>query len=312
MMNQFFNSKHVLAGTLLAAALLTTSNHTFASTSRSSNADVGVSNDFLSGQNTSFAVLDFDSSSTGDFVSSSFSGSYTGFDNDGFERTMNFTGSSSAASEFGGRLRTRAQASVTNSFYNPDSNDPYFDYENGIINDGEIEGVPTDFIVNGEASFTDTLQYGGTATGYTSRYLLNLSGTITGDGGAFVFVEFSHGTSGQSQSFFFSENGSYNIPIATETFVGGPNQTFSIRMLSSFQESTEFFFDGDSFSGTSAFGNTLELVGVEVRDEVTGELLDSSQVVGTSGASYSVQVVPEPGSLALLGLGGLCALRRRR
>ncbi|MEO0514212.1 MAG: hypothetical protein AAF086_02815 [Planctomycetota bacterium] len=275
--------------------------------SQSASADIGVSNDFSTGPNDSFLVLDGDFSSTGSQVFAGGSYSFTGDNRDFSTQTMDFTGNASASSQFK-RLRTSVSASVDNVFYN-EENVPYLDYVNDEIND-EF-GVPTDFIVNAEAQFTDTLQYGGTATGYTSRYLLNLTGTITGTE-AFVFIEIDHGTSGVSQDILYFEPGTYNINIASDTFVGGPNQTFSIRLFTSFQASAFFAEDGDNLTGTADFGNTLELVGVEVRDQDTNQLLSADQVVGASGESYSVLLVPEPAAAVLVATGLALLAQRRR
>lgn len=277
----------------------------FAVTSRSSDANVGVSNDFGQG-NDAFIILDGDFDSNGAPVSASVQNrAFTGLNSEYNSQTMFYSGSASAYSNFG-RLGASASGSVTNNFYNSD-NVKYYDYDISEINP---DGVPNNFIVNGQASFTDTLQYGGTAIAYTSRYILNLTGSVSG-GEAFVYIAISHGSSGQSESFFYSATGNYNIPINSTAFVGGPNQTFSIRMLTSFQADASYYSDGSNFSGSAAFGNTLELVGVDVRDE-NGILLSATQITGESGTTYAITAVPEPTSLALLGLGGLCVLRRRR
>ena len=74
------------------------------------------------------------------------------------------------------------------------------------------------------------------------------------------------------------------------------------------------FNAGDTFqvAGTLTYANqTFATLGLTAG---TSTLWMQNQSVGVSGTDgdIRVNVVPEPGSLALMGLGGLCVLRRRR
>lgn len=221
----------------------------------------------------------------------------------GSEGDLSLSGTASAATSYQ-RLRAAVTGDVSGSFYNSEFDPRFFDQETGEVQ--EEFGKPDYFAVDAESQFTETLQYGGTATNYNSRYFLNLSGTVSGEG-AFVFVEVDHATSGQGFRFFSRETGDFNIPIVTEAFVGSANQQFSVRLLTSFQVQTDDG-GGGSFAGAAEFGSTLEFLGVEVREEESGRLLSASEITSDSGTVYAV--VPEPAT-ALLVLAGLPLLRRR-
>ncbi|MDP0490692.1 MAG: PEP-CTERM sorting domain-containing protein [Verrucomicrobiota bacterium JB023] len=165
------------------------------------------------------------------------------------------------------------------------------------------------FVTWGEASFSEVLSYGGEFTGYQSKYYLQFTGTLTGSD-AFTFIELTHGDRSQTWSFF--GEGTYNIPITSETFVHGSfEQTFSLRMFSSFQLYAGDYEDGSSISGTADFGNTLEVIGVDLRDD-TGALRTDITITGDSGSNYDVVAIPEPSGSLLLALGSLALLARRR
>ncbi|MEM9347993.1 MAG: PEP-CTERM sorting domain-containing protein [Planctomycetota bacterium] len=71
--------------------------------------------------------------------------------------------------------------------------------------------------------------------------------------------------------------------------------------------------EGDSLAGINSTNTQLISYTFEATDtELNFELLQTggSDSIWLSG--YSLQVVPEPGSLALIGLGGVMVLRRRR
>lgn len=66
-----------------------------------------------------------------------------------------------------------------------------------------------------------------------------------------------------------------------------------------------------SFAGVSAVG-TPDALGKELLVGWGPNLIASPDDIWFDQASASVEVIPEPGSLALIGLGGLALLRRRR
>ncbi len=220
----------------------------------------------------------------------------------GDEGDLSFFGTATAATSYQ-RLRAGVTGNVSGASYDSQRDTKYFDQDTREV---DFNGKPDYFGVDAESQFTETLQYGGLAVGYTSRYYLNLSGSVGGIG-AFVYVEVNHATSGRAFTYFGFETGDYDIPIETESFVGAANQQFTIRMLTSFQVDT---FDGGTadLSGNASFGSTLEFLGVEVREQDTGRLLAVNEISSDSGTTYAV--VPEPAT-ALLTLAGVPLLARR-
>lgn len=231
--------------------------------------------------------------------SASFSSNATfGSDDNGF-----FSVSGSAGAEsVNGILRASAQVNVTeNSVTSFDT--PYL-----VDDSSNPDGIPTNVDFDAFASFTDRLQFGGTATGYTSRYLIRVTGEITAPG-AFVAINVSNGD-GQTESYFYTNVGQINDVIATNsTPVAGDQQNFSITVQATASVSPEFDFEG--VSNAALFSNTLEIIGLEVRDEV-GVLVPTGFVTTSGGATPTITVVPEPTTAGLLvGLSVLAAFTRR-
>lgn len=212
---------------------------------------------------------------------------------------MTFSARVRASSTFR-NLRTYAEGTLENSFFVP-----YFPAE------GEPQGLENYFNAYGSASFTDTLSYGGTAIGYNSRYILNLSGSILGPD-AFNFVVLQHANQ-PVQTWLFSAEGDYDIQLVSNSFVHGTfPQEFTLTLFSFFQAYTGFLTDGETSTGYADFENTLTLAGVELRDE-NGVLQPNGSITSASGTAYDIIAIPEPSAslLALLGPALLFAKRRR-
>lgn len=215
------------------------------------------------------------------------------------------TGDASAQS-VAGILRASAQTTVTDNtvtdfsipFLTDDSDDP--------------AGIPTTAGFSAYAGFTDRLQYGGTATNYGSRFLFRLTGHIENPG-AFVVVTIQHAEQ-PAQSFFFTEVGSFNEVVATEAFVhGGGFQDLSVDIQVSADADPMFDLSGDTLAAD--FSNTLEIIGFELRDADTNQLLTDEVVTTFAGGTLPITAIPEPAAITLLTLGGLAfttrASRRR-
>lgn len=210
---------------------------------------------------------------------------------------------SASASSVAGILRASASVTVTDNTVS-DFSVPFL-----TENEENENGIPTFAGFSAFASFTDELQYGGTATNYTSRYLLRLTGSIS-DFGGFVVVTVTHG-GGSSQAYVFDQVGTFNELIATDAFIhGGSPQTFEVRIQATADANSEFDYEGRSFSAN--FSNTLEVLALELRDADSGELLTGETITTFGGATLPVTLVPEPGTAAIAGIGVLLLMNRRR
>jgi hypothetical protein len=230
--------------------------------------------------------------------------SSTGFTNHdlgpvGGSGTLFFSGAASASASSFDSLRAQASGGVSNAFY-----DPNYTFAG--------DGVPVAYVAQGTATIDQTLLWGGTATNYTSTYLMVLTGTISGNGRAAVTVTLQHANNAQ-ETWFYDTSGTYNIPIRSSAYVhGGSPQEFymSINTLYSFDMGfgeNSAVIPGANYSGSADFGNTLVFQGIDSRDNATGELLSQGAITSDSGGTINIISVPEPSSvaLALLALGGI-------
>lgn len=235
----------------------------------------------------------------GNFSASFSANPFYGSEDNGF-----FSVSGSAGTEsVNGILRASAQVTVDeNSVSN--FNAPYL-----VGDTSDPDGIPTRVDFDAFAGFTDRLQFNSTATGYTSRYLIRVTGQITAPG-AFVAIDINNGD-GQTETYFYTEVGQINDVIATNSVaVLGDQQEFSITVQATASVSPEFDLAGAS--NAALFSNTLEVIGLEVRDE-TGALAPTGFVTTGGGATPTITAVPEPTTAGLFAcLSVLAASIRRR
>ncbi len=209
---------------------------------------------------------------------------------------LDFSGFASASSA-PQWLRTHAQGTVINNFY-----DDLYDFDLNT-------GTPSYYVSWAEAKYSETLQYGGYANHYNSRYIMRFTGEITGLE-TLTLVEIQHGNE-PKQRWLFTTPGSYDQIIVSNAFVHGSSpQNITVRVMSSYQMDTGIYPDGATIQGEANFGNTLQVLGVDLRDS-NGNLLTGETITGESGSTYAVIEAPEPSSSALLGLACMGILFQR-
>lgn len=243
--------------------------------------------------------FDFGQSTTGAPVGLAASQDYFFDDGENFETTT-FSGQATASAQFG-RLRTSASGSITNGQV------PIESYEVG--------GYPEVFLVDSIAQSTETLQYGGTAVNYTSTYVFRLTG-FNGGEDSFGVLRVKQADDFEEQFLFF-DRGPINEIIRTSAFVHGATpQEVTITLNSQYQPLSDFFTPGDNYSGSADFGSTLELIGIDLRDD-NGVLLPQDTITSSSGVVIPIvdaATIPEPSSLLLVftGLVATTVASRRR
>jgi hypothetical protein len=152
------------------------------------------------------------------------------------------------------------------------------------------------------ASFTDTITItGGTGTGY-----FNSDFTIEGsmlNGGGFPAAGIS----------WTNSNGNISLTAGTHTLHGTllTPFTYGVPFTITAQLTTLVTFGnaGGFGEGLANFGNTAWMSGITVFNH------DFQQVSGftvTSESGTNYLTIPSAGPAALMGIGGLCAARRRR
>lgn len=278
------------------------------SSSLNSSVAIGVTNNGF----TNFAIETGGASadsSTGQFVQTSDFRSFDGLNRDGNSDQLTFSGLATAQATYG-QVRTSAQGTLTNSFYNSD-NPVYYNSDTGEINP---EGTPDRFISFGQGRFVDFLTYSSNSFTLTANvtvtFLYQIDGFLTGDAGFFsIFVQ---ADADSDLISFSSDGGSTQIHEiwSTKPFTIGSD--FSIQktatILSQFDNfSTEFYPDGATVPGSSDFSSTATLVGMSLFAE-NGDRISDFTVTSLSGTNYPI---PEPGTYVLLGLASvICFLKR--
>ncbi len=198
-------------------------------------------------------------------------------------------------------LRTSASGTITNTYY-----DENYDHGAGT-------GVPTAYFSQGNAQFSQTLQYGGTAHSYTSTYILRLTGSIAGNGRAAVSISLTH-ASQPAQTWIFREVGTFDLMIYSQAYIHGASpQEFKLSINTLYSFDMFRYPEGADASGGADFGSTLEVVGIDLRDEM-GNLQPQGTITSDSGQQFAIVAVPEPSSVALLvfGITGVAVASYRR
>lgn len=224
--------------------------------------------------------------------------------------TFNATGTATTTYQ---SLKAGTSSSLSNTYY-----DPNYTFEDGVQS-----GVPTNFDTYSQSQFYETLQYGGSAHDYTSTYRLRLTGSIERDDfadtdsegyyrGAQVTIRLKHGEN-PTEVWSFREEGNYAFDLFSQTFVHGASpQTFFLEVITNTAYRTQTLPDGSTVAGAANFGNTLQVVGVDLRDNVTGEFLANGSITNQVGESVPIVMVPEPGAAAIAASALVLARRRRR
>jgi hypothetical protein len=225
-------------------------------------------------------------------VSADWSYSFSGLDGSGNEQTMSFSGETVSQSNYG-QLHVYTAGSLQNSYYN--SSNPIW-YNNVTTNPN---GSPDNMASLGFAVFNDTLQFGGNLVdGYQAVYIFHVDGTNSGTG--YLADLAVNVTDDPSQSFFDFSPGYSSENWATTPFqVNGQNgQDIDIQFSDQVVFNTPYQTDGDNYSGTSDFSETLTLAGIELVD-ANGNPFSGWTVTSASGTQYR-QIESTPGPAAAL------------
>jgi hypothetical protein len=275
--------------------------------SRSANAIVGVTNDGF--------IYSLDRMDTAGSPASAFADhSFTGLDSGGNSRTMNMVGQVNASSQFG-QLHCFSTLSASNVYYNA-ANDAYADPSGGLNNP---DGSPKTVTSLAFAVFDDVLQFGGNLqSGYQARYIFRIDGTNSGtevpfgDGAlANLYVEIADDP---GELLFITDAGFSNQTWATSGHEvnGITPQSIHVQFSNQIVYNLPLYADGDNLQGTSDFSATAILEGIEMLD-ANGNPVSGWTVTSASGTQYTMlQPVPEPTTMAVLALGAVAVLRRRR
>ncbi len=250
-------------------------------------------------------------STTGQAVFIAPTKSFTGLDRAGATQTMTFTGESFAQSEYG-RLRSRMVFRAQNTYSNA-ANPRYFD--GTTVNDA---GSPDQITLLSFAGFSDVLKFGGEAQfGYTAKYVFFLEGTRPADPAQRATAAV-YGNIGDNPDFLFFPQGQGSRVaeyLATDSFAidGNREQRANVTLTTQYPFQLADYPDGSDLYAAADFSSTLTLAAVQLFD-ANGRAVDPSRytVTGASGTSYPTAPVPELATLAVLGLGALGLVRRRR
>lgn len=223
---------------------------------------------------------------------------FTGMDSNGTPRTMTYRGASTSKAEFRWgatpALRVFVNGRLENSFYNPE-NPPYFDatQEPSVV---DPEGVPDILETYGNASFTEILQWGGTATNYLAFYKFHIHGVVApgSKGRAMLLVETTTGLDYWILPDSFQ--GTYGGFWTTRGFRAGLGfaQPIKVTLITAFEARTQEIPEGDDLEGTYDFGSTVTFDEIIVADD-DGNPVEGWSVEAGSGSTYAIGTLdPDP------------------
>ncbi len=237
-------------------------------------------------------------SSTGAFVSTSGGEEFTGLDRDGNQRSSYFEGGGTAHAQYG-QLKASTWGSLTNSFYNPEN------AENDL---------PNIYATFGQVNFKDTLKFAGMfiLPTFKVRYTYFVHGQLEGSH-SYAALSVSVGENSDSLYIDGSTGNTIAQYFTTDLFELNPNLEHGLQtnFLAGFQVDTKGLADGTDVSGAGNFGSTVTLTSIEMFD-ANGNAFYDFTVLSDSGTIYPTAAVPEPATLAALGLGIATLVRRRK
>lgn len=262
---------------------------------------------------TDFFSADIDSAA--DSISGNVS--FTGNDFGGTQQTMTATYEGRAEASQTGGLRASASLALTNGFFADPANSPYVT-DFGVTDPG---GFPDELLVQSIALMDGAVDVVGPPDLSFIRVLLHLDGILQGG-----VVKVAQAVYTGPSSLFYTDifvwgGGSSAFPVVVDQdlvsmdiSVSGGLARFGFALIASagivhfVQEdfaSADFFntMRIESIAGFNAAGDQVGLTSVTSSD---GFAFVTTDVDGGGGS------VPEPGSLALLLMGGVLLVRNRR
>ena len=159
--------------------------------------------------------------------------------------------------------------------------------------------------------------YGGSLqAGYKARYIFHVDGTNSGTG---ALADLGLNVdSNPGDSFFAGDTGPFAADWVTQDYAvnGVTPQHINVQFSDQVVLGPVNFTDGQTYAGTSDFGSTLTLTGIQVVDG-SGTPVSGWTVTSGSGTKYPLALAtPEPGvTVLLLAISvpfSLLAYRRRR